>query len=170
VPDIRRIECGRAAMEIVGYRVAFRRQVGRGRVAQDRMLVEGIRCPEGGMCWCVVVYQPLHQGEVERWWWSGPRAGDAVGEGKGEGSKSEGLGGVGVGGCGVIGGGGFGACSSGRSVSIGVLTGVSSTVLSGAVDVVGLVGGGEGGSEWGGGEEGGIVVGIGICGIGAGEC
>jgi len=97
-------------------------------------------------------------------------AGVAVGEGKGEGSKSEGLGEVGVGGCSVIGGSGFGACSSGRSMSVGVLTGVSSTVLSGVVDVVGLVGGGKGGLEWGGGEEGGIVIVIGICGVGAGEC
>jgi len=97
-------------------------------------------------------------------------AGDAVGKGAGGGSKSEGLGKVGVGGCGVVGGIGFGACSSGRSMSVGVLTGLSSTVLGGSMDVVvGLLGGSGSGSEWGGGVEGGVGVGVGICGVGAGE-
>jgi len=48
--------------------------------------------------------------------------------------------------------------------------GMSITVLGGAVYVLGLAGGGEGVSGWDGGEEGGVVVGVGICGIGAGEC
>jgi len=31
--------------------------------------VENIWCPEGGMGWCCVVDQPLHQGEVDHWCW-----------------------------------------------------------------------------------------------------
>jgi len=38
---------------------------------QGVMPVEGIRCPEDGMGWCVVVYQPLHQREVDQWCWGG---------------------------------------------------------------------------------------------------
>jgi len=68
-------------------------------------------------------------------------AGGAVGVGGEEGGKSEGLGGVGVGGCGVVGGIGFGACRKGTPV----LMGVSITVLGGAVYVLGLAGGSEGG-------------------------
>jgi len=34
-------------------------------LVQGRMPAECIRCPEGGMGWCVVVDQPLHQGEVD---------------------------------------------------------------------------------------------------------
>jgi len=36
-----------------------------------RMPVDGIQCPEGTMYCCVVVYQLLHQGEVDWWCWSG---------------------------------------------------------------------------------------------------
>jgi len=51
-----------------------------------------------------------------------------------------------------------------------VLTlGVSSTVVSGMVDGLELVGSGEGGSEWGCGEGGGIGIGIGGLGAGTGE-
>jgi len=38
---------------------------------QGMMPVEGIWCPEGSMGWCVVVDQPLHQGEVDQWCWGG---------------------------------------------------------------------------------------------------
>ena len=93
-----------------------------------------------------------------------------VGKGVGKGGESEGLGRFVVGSCVVCVGGGFVACSTGMSVSVGVLTGLSITVLSGAVGVLGLVGGGEGGSGWGGGDDGGVVVGVGSCGVGAGEC
>jgi len=51
-----------------------------------------------------------------------------------------------------------------------VLTGLSSTVLSGAVDVLRHVGCGGGGFGWNGGGKGGVVVGVGICCSGAGEC
>jgi len=71
IPVIRQIECGQASKEIVSCRVVFGRRVWRERSAEDMMLVEGIRCPESSMCWCIVVYQLLHQGEVEWWWWSG---------------------------------------------------------------------------------------------------
>jgi len=67
VPVIRQIGCSQAAREIVGYSVVFGRRVWQGGSVQDMVLVEGIRCPEGGVCWCVVVYQSLHQGEVEQW-------------------------------------------------------------------------------------------------------
>jgi len=52
----------------------------------------------------------------------------------------------------------------------GILTrGVSGVVVSDAVSVLKLVEDSEGGSEWGGCDEEGIVAGIGSCGIGAGE-
>jgi len=52
---IKRIGRGWARMRAGGRN----RVGGRGLVA-DMMLVEGIWCPEGSVCWCVVVYQPLH--------------------------------------------------------------------------------------------------------------
>jgi len=67
VPVIRQIGCSQAAREIVGYSVVLGKRVWQGGSVQDMVLVEGIRCPEGGVCWCVVVYQSLHQGEVEQW-------------------------------------------------------------------------------------------------------
>jgi len=52
--------------------------------------------------------------------------------------------------------------------SLVLMLGVFGTVFSGVVDVLELVGGSKGGSDWGGREEEGIVIGIGSCGI-AGE-
>jgi len=50
-----------------------------------------------------------------------------------------------------------------------LMLGVFGTVFSGVVDVLELVGGSKGGSDWGGREEEGIVIGIGSCSVGTGE-
>ncbi len=60
-------------------------------LVQGMMPVEGIRCPEGSINWYVVVYQPPHQGEVDRWCWGG-RGRWRGGRGKGRGYRVGGAG------------------------------------------------------------------------------
>jgi len=99
--------------------------------------------------------------------------GGAGGDVRGRGSKFGGLGWVGVGCCIVVIDGGFGTVRNGWSgMSVVVLMfGLSSTLFVGSVDVLELVGSGEGVSGWVGKEEEGVGFGGGSSssGIGTGK-
>jgi len=65
MPVIKQIGQGWVRMRAGGrVMVIIRNWIGGHSLVADMMPVEGIQSPEDGVCWCIVVYRPLYQGEV----------------------------------------------------------------------------------------------------------
>jgi len=69
MPFIGQIECGRVARGSISCSAMFRRWVQCCGLMQDMMLVWGIQCPDGSICWGGFIDQLLHHGEADHWFW-----------------------------------------------------------------------------------------------------